>query len=50
MFHNVLDKQTLIDEADGLHLAAAFGAFLRVDFPDLFDELTPDRMITLTIS
>ena len=50
MFQNVLDKQTLIDEADDLHLAAALGALLRVDFPGLFDALTPGRMITLTIS
>ena len=41
MFQNVLDQQPLIDEVDDLHLAAAFGAFQRVDFPDLFDALTP---------
>ena len=35
------DQQSLIDEADNLHLAAAFGAFQGVNFPDLFDALTP---------
>lgn len=37
----MLDQQSLIDEAEDLHLAAAFGAFQRVYFPDFFDALTP---------
>ena len=35
------DQQTFVDEAVNLHLSTAFGAFQRVDFPDLFDALTP---------
>jgi hypothetical protein len=33
MFQEMLDQQPLIDEADDLHLAAAFGAFQKIDFP-----------------
>ena len=41
MFQDMLDQQPFIDEADDLHLAAAFGAFQRVDFPLFFNALAP---------
>jgi hypothetical protein len=41
VFQNMTDQQTFVDEAVNLHLSTAFGAFQRVDFPDLFDALTP---------
>ena len=41
MFQDMLDQLPLIDESDDLHLAAAFGAFQKVDFPLFFNALTP---------
>ena len=41
MFQDVADQRLLVDEADDLHLAAAFGAFQRIDYPYLFDALSP---------
>jgi hypothetical protein len=40
MFPEMLGQKPLIDEADDLHLAAGFGAFQRLEVPQLFDALT----------
>ena len=41
MFQDMVNQQPFVDEADDLHLAATFGTFQRVNFPDLLDAFTP---------
>ena len=41
MLQDTADQQTLVNEADDLHLRAAFRAFKRIDLPDLLDAFAP---------
>jgi len=41
VLEDLFDDRSFVDEADDLHLGAAFWAFQRIDFPDLLDAFAP---------